>query len=101
MQLNQHIERMARPWCSAKMLNDRCSGFFFNDMGRGGVASGGFRCSGRACDRLFVNGRGVKAGLIAPTTNNQQDSEIRRTTVSTTHHGVPALTMGVKACNDI
>jgi hypothetical protein len=99
MQLNQHIERMARPWCSAKMLNDRCSGFFFNDMGRGGVASGGFRRSGRACDRLFVNGRGVKAGQ-APTINNQEDSEIRRTTVSTTHHGVPALTMGVKACND-
>ena len=33
MQSNQHIE-MARPWSNAKMLNDRCSGFFFNDMGR-------------------------------------------------------------------
>jgi hypothetical protein len=100
MQLNQHIERMACLWSSAKMLNDRCSGLFFNDMGRGGVASGGFRCIGRACDRFFVNGRGVKAGLIAPTINNQQDSESRRTTVSTIHHGVRALTMGVKACNE-
>jgi hypothetical protein len=34
MQLNQHIEKMARPWSSAKMLNDRCSGFFFNEIGR-------------------------------------------------------------------
>ena len=34
MQSNQHRENMARPWSSAKMLNDRCSGFFFNDMGR-------------------------------------------------------------------
>ena len=33
MQSNQHIER-ALAWSNARMLNDRCSGFFFNDMGR-------------------------------------------------------------------
>jgi hypothetical protein len=34
MQTNQHIEKMALPLSNARMLSDRRSGFFFNDMGR-------------------------------------------------------------------
>jgi hypothetical protein len=57
MQLNQHIEKMARPWSSTKMLNDGCTGFFLNDMGPAALLAVVFGVYGRACDRLFLDGR--------------------------------------------
>jgi hypothetical protein len=72
MQLNQHIEKMARPWSSAKMLNDRCSGFFFNDMGRVALLAVVFGVAIVLATGCSSAGGGVKAGLITPVINSQQ-----------------------------
>jgi hypothetical protein len=74
MQLNQHIERMARPWSGAKMLNDHCSGFFFNDMGRAALLAVVFGVVVLLATGCSSTGTGVKAGLIAPVTSASQDS---------------------------
>jgi hypothetical protein len=74
MQLNQHIERMARPRSSAKMLNDYCSGFFFNDMGRAALLAVAFGVAVVLATGCSSTGGGVKAELIAPVTNAPQDS---------------------------
>ena len=42
MQLYQHIEKMARHWSNARTLNNRCSGFFFNDVGRAALLAAVF-----------------------------------------------------------
>jgi hypothetical protein len=71
MQLNQHIEKMARPWSNAKMLNDRCSGFF-NDMGRVALLAVVFGVAIVLATGCSSAGGGVKAGLITPVINSQQ-----------------------------
>jgi hypothetical protein len=72
MQFNQHIEKMARPWSSAKMFNDRCSGFFFNDMGRAALLAVVFGVAVVLATGCSSTGGGVKAGLITPVINSQQ-----------------------------
>ena len=72
MQLNQHLEKMAHPWTSAKMLNDRCSGFFFNDMGRAALLAVVFGVAVVLATGCSSTGGGVKAGLITPVINSQQ-----------------------------
>ena len=72
MQSNQHIEKMARPWSSAKMLNDRCSGFFFNDTGRAALLAVVFGVAVVLATGCSSTGGGVKAGLIDPVINSQQ-----------------------------
>jgi hypothetical protein len=54
MQFNQHIEKMARPWSSAKML---------------AVVFGVAVVLATGCSST---GGGVKAGLITPVINSQQ-----------------------------
>jgi hypothetical protein len=66
MQLNQHIDKMARPWSNAKMLNDRCSGLFFNDIGRAALLAVIFGLSVVLATGCSSTGGGVKAGLISP-----------------------------------
>jgi hypothetical protein len=72
MQLNQHIEKMARLWSSAKTLNDRCSGFFFNDMGRAALLAVVFGVAVVLATGCSATSGGVKAGLITPVINTQQ-----------------------------
>jgi hypothetical protein len=91
MQLNQHLERMFRPWSSAKMLNDRCSGFFFNDMGRAALLAVVFGVAVVLATGCSSTGGGVKAELIAPVTSAAQDS-VPEDDGSTTYRGVPDLT---------
>jgi hypothetical protein len=74
MQSNQHMERMTRPWSSAKTLNDRCSGFFCNDMGRAALLAVVFGVVVVLATDCSSTGGGVKAGLIAPVTSAPQDS---------------------------
>jgi hypothetical protein len=63
---------MARPWSSAKMLNDRCSGFFFNDTGRAALLAVVFGVAVVLATGCSSTGGGVKAGLIDPVINSQQ-----------------------------
>jgi hypothetical protein len=72
MQLNQHIEKRARPWSSAKMLNDGCSGFFSNDMGRAALLAVVFGVTVVLATGCSSTGGGVRAGLITPVINSQQ-----------------------------
>jgi hypothetical protein len=72
MQLNQHIEKMARPWSSAKMLDDGCSGFFLNDIGRAALLAVVFGVTVVLATGCSSTGGGVKAGLITPVINSQQ-----------------------------
>jgi hypothetical protein len=74
MQLNQHRKNMARPWSSAKMLNDRCSGFFFNDMGRAALLAVVLGAAVLLATGCSSTGGGVKAELITPVLNSQQDA---------------------------
>jgi hypothetical protein len=73
MQSHPHIEKMARPWSSAKLLNDRCSGFFINDMGRAALLAVLFGVAVVLATGCSSTGGGVKAGLITPVINSQQD----------------------------
>jgi len=66
MQSNQHIEKMALPWSNARMLNDRCSGFFFNDTGRAALLAVIFGVVVMLATGCSSTGGGVKAGLIQP-----------------------------------
>ena len=74
MQSNQHRENMARPWSNAKMLNDRCSGFFFNDMGRAALLAVLLGVAVLLATGCSSTGGGVKAGLMTPVINSQQDA---------------------------
>ena len=74
MQSNQPIEKMARPWSSAKLLNDRCSGFFLNDMGRAALLAVVFSVAVVLATSCSSTGGGVKAELITPLINSQQDA---------------------------
>jgi hypothetical protein len=65
MQSNQHIER-ALAWSNARMLNDRCSGFFFNDMGRAALLAVIFGVVVMLATGCSSTGGGVKAGLMEP-----------------------------------
>ena len=68
MQSNQHIE-MALPWSNARMLNDRCSGLFFNDMGRAALLAVIFGVVVMFATGCSATGGGVKAGLMEPQPN--------------------------------
>jgi hypothetical protein len=74
MQLNQHIDKMARPWSNAKMLNDRCSGLFFDDIGRAALLAVIFGLALVLATGCSSTGGGVKAGLISPVTSAHQGS---------------------------
>jgi hypothetical protein len=68
MQSNQHIE-MALPWSNARMLNDRCSGFFFNDMGRAALLAVIFGVVVMLATGCSSTGGAVKARLMEPQPN--------------------------------
>ena len=72
MQLNQHIEKTARPWSNAKMFNDRCSGLFFNDIGRAALLAVLFGLAIVLATGCSSTGGSVKAGLMAPVTSAYQ-----------------------------
>ena len=74
MQLNQQIDKIARPWSNAKMLNDRCSGLFFNDIGRAALLAVTFGLAIALATGCSSTGGGVKAGLIAPVVNTLQSA---------------------------
>jgi hypothetical protein len=65
MESNQHIER-ALAWSNARMLNDRCSGLFFNDMGRAALLAVIFGVVVMLATGCSSTGGGVKAGLMEP-----------------------------------
>ena len=66
---------MIHPWSNAKMLNDRCSGFFINDIGRAALLAVVFVVAVLLATGCSSAGGGVKAGLITPTINSQQNSD--------------------------
>jgi hypothetical protein len=71
MQLNQSIDKMVRPWSNAKMLDDRCSGLFFNDVGRAALLAVIFGLAVALATGCSSMGGGLKAGLIAPVVDTQ------------------------------
>ena len=74
MQFNQHIDKMTRPWSNAQMLNDRCSGLFFNDIGRAALLAVLFGLAIVLTTSCSSTGGSVKAGLIFPVTSAHQGS---------------------------
>ena len=74
MQLNQQLDKMVRTWSNAKMLNDRCSGLFFNDIGRAALLAVTFGLAIALATGCSSTGGGARAGLIAPVTTAQQSS---------------------------
>jgi hypothetical protein len=72
MQLNQHIDKMARPWSNTKMLNDRCSGLFFDDIGRAALLAVFFGLAIVLATGCSSTSGSVKAGLIVPVVSTQQ-----------------------------
>ena len=72
MQLNQQLDKMVSSWSNAKMLNDRCSGLFFNDIGRAALLALTLGLAIALATGCSSTGGAVKAGLIAPVVNTQQ-----------------------------
>ncbi len=77
MQLNQHIEKMARPWSNARTLNDRCSGFFFNDVGRAALLAAVFGVAVVLATGCSSTGTGINARLVSAVLTTEQDPDSR------------------------
>ncbi len=75
MQSNQHIEKMALPWSNARMLNDRCSGFFFNDMGRAALLAVIFGVVVMLATGCSSTGAGFSTRLVNPVLATQGNSD--------------------------
>jgi hypothetical protein len=75
MQSNQHIEKTALPWSNARMLNDRCSGFFFNDMGRAALLAVIFGVVVMLATGCSSTGTGISARLVSPVLATQGNSD--------------------------
>jgi hypothetical protein len=75
MQSNQHIEKMALPWSNARALNDRCSGFFFNDMGRTALLAVIFGVVVMLATGCSSTGTGISARLVSPVLATQRNSD--------------------------
>jgi hypothetical protein len=73
--MNQHIETMVCPRSSAKVLKDRYPDYFFNGMRRGPLLAMVFGIIIVIATGCSSTGAVVKAGLIAPATNNQQGTD--------------------------
>jgi hypothetical protein len=75
MQSNQHIEKTALPWSNARTLNDRCSGFFFNDMGRAALLAVIFSVVIMLATGCSSTGTGISARLVSPVLATQGNSD--------------------------
>ena len=75
MQSNQYIEKTALPWSNAKTLNDHCSGFFFNDMGRAALLAVIFGVVIMLATGCASTGTGISARLVSPVLATQGNSD--------------------------
>jgi hypothetical protein len=75
MQSNQHIEKMALLWSNARMLNDRCSGLFFNDMGRAALLAVIFGVVVMLATGCSSTGTGFSTRLVSPVLATQGNSD--------------------------
>ena len=75
MQSNKHIEKMALPWSNARMLNDRCSGFFFNDMGRAALLAVIFGVVVMLATGCSSTGTRFSTRLVNPVVATQGNSD--------------------------
>jgi hypothetical protein len=75
MQSNQHIEKTALSWSNARTLNDRCSGFFFNDMGRAALLAVIFGVVVMLATGCSSTGTGVSTRLVSPVLATQDSSD--------------------------
>jgi hypothetical protein len=57
------------------MLNDRCSGFFFNDMGRAALLAVVLGVAVGLATGCSSTGAGFSARLVSPVLTTQQDSD--------------------------
>jgi hypothetical protein len=73
------------------MLKDRYPDYFFNGIRRGGLLAMVFGIIIVVATGCSSTGAVAKAGLIAPTTNNQHGTNSQED--GTAHRGVPASTI--------